>query len=294
MASGEALPPDLRAALLRAPGLRAPSCTTSTARPRRRSTSRSLACEAGERRGRRCPSAGRWPTPRIHLLDREPAAGAGGGGRRAVSSAACRLARGYLGRPELTAERVRPGPVRRPSRARGSTGPATWRAIAPTATIEYLGRIDHQVKMRGFRIELGEIEAALRSHPGGARGGGACCGTAAPRCRAGRLLRAGRRRRRRRRCSSCARFLRAQSCPSYMVPAAFVPLAGAAAHPQRQARPRGPRGARAAADGRGGRSVHGAGCRPPRGADAPCCRRLGGAAGAAGRNGERSSATHRL
>ena len=74
------------------------------------------------------------------------------------------LARGYLGRPGLTAERFVPDPFG-PSPARGSTAPATWRAARPDGEIEFLGRIDHQVKLRGFRIELGEIEAALAGHP---------------------------------------------------------------------------------------------------------------------------------
>ena len=78
------------------------------------------------------------------------------------------LARGYLGRPELTAERFVPDPFA-PRRRAGSTAPATWSAGAPTATLEFLGRLDDQVKIRGFRIEPGEIEAALRPHPGGPR-----------------------------------------------------------------------------------------------------------------------------
>ena len=106
------------------------------------------------------------------------------------------LARGYLNRPDLTAERFMPNPfasriedrgleieemqqrsIRYPPSSilhpPGCTGPATWRATGRTATIEFLGRIDQQVKLRGFRIELGEIEAALAAAPGGARGGGA-------------------------------------------------------------------------------------------------------------------------
>ena len=76
------------------------------------------------------------------------------------------LARGYRGRDELTAERfvARPVPARRPAHA--STAPATSRAIGRDGKVEFLGRIDHQVKVRGFRIELGEIETVLANHPG--------------------------------------------------------------------------------------------------------------------------------
>ncbi|HWM91848.1 MAG TPA: amino acid adenylation domain-containing protein [Thermoanaerobaculia bacterium] len=68
------------------------------------------------------------------------------------------LARGYRGRPDLTAERFLPDPVGRLYR----TGDlARWRK----GELEFLGRIDHQVKVRGYRIELGEIEAVLAEHP---------------------------------------------------------------------------------------------------------------------------------
>ena len=72
------------------------------------------------------------------------------------------LARGYLGRPDLTAERFIPDPYGNGARLY-RTGDLTRRL--PGGAIEYLGRIDHQIKIRGVRIEPGEIEAALLAHP---------------------------------------------------------------------------------------------------------------------------------
>ncbi|HEU4456625.1 MAG TPA: amino acid adenylation domain-containing protein, partial [Longimicrobium sp.] len=122
---------------------------------------------------------------------------------------------GYLGRPGLTAERFVPDPFSAEPGARMyRTGDrARWTA---DGVVEYLGRLDFQVKVRGFRIELGEIETALRRHPG------VRDAAAVVRPGAGRIVaylvtetsidldavRAGLKR----------------SLPDYMVPTAFVPV----------------------------------------------------------------------
>ena len=100
---------------------------------------------------------------RVYILDEQmqpvPVGGTG-----EIYIAGPGVARGYLGRPELTAERFLADPYTQEAGARMyKTGDlARW---LPDATIEFQGRSDFQVKLRGFRIELEEIEARLIEHP---------------------------------------------------------------------------------------------------------------------------------
>jgi amino acid adenylation domain-containing protein len=130
------------------------------------------------------------------------------------------VARGYLNRPELTAEKFIPDPFSNDPEARlYKTGDlARYR---PDGNIEFLGRLDFQVKVRGFRIELGEIEAVLSQHmavreavvvaredqPGDKRLVAYVVPEAASTVQSGTLR----------------GFLRTKS-PGYMVPSAFVQL----------------------------------------------------------------------
>jgi len=103
------------------------------------------------------------PNTRAYILDeaQQPVA-IGEEGELCLGGLA--VAKGYLHRPELTREKFLPDPFDpQPGSRIYRTGDLA--RFRPDGQIEFLGRIDHQVKLRGFRIELGEVETALLRHP---------------------------------------------------------------------------------------------------------------------------------
>jgi amino acid adenylation domain-containing protein len=167
--AGEALAPALAAALTARPGIAA---VFNLYGPSEDTTYSTWARVDGARvDGARVDGAGGAPPPigrpiagtRAWVLDaRLGAQPAGVPGELYLAGAG--LARGYLGRPALTAERFVPDPfARRPGERLYSTGDRVRRLAG--GALDFLGRLDHQVKVRGFRIELGEVEAALAALP---------------------------------------------------------------------------------------------------------------------------------
>jgi len=103
------------------------------------------------------------PDLEVYVLDQQmELAPLGVAGEMYVGGAG--LARGYLARPETTAERFVPHPHNRKSGARLYRTGDMARCLA-NGKLEYLGRLDHQVKIRGYRIELGEIQSVLSQMP---------------------------------------------------------------------------------------------------------------------------------
>ncbi|MCY1078719.1 non-ribosomal peptide synthetase [Archangium lansingense] len=110
------------------------------------------------------PSIGQpWDNVEVYILDEQlRPVPAGIPGELCIGGVG--LARGYLGNSALTAEKFVPHPFARQPGERLYRSGDRARFLAD-GRLEFLGRIDHQVKLRGFRIELGEIEATLHGHP---------------------------------------------------------------------------------------------------------------------------------
>jgi amino acid adenylation domain-containing protein len=156
------------------------------------------------------------PGGRVYVLDsRYHHAGIGVPGE--VWTAGAGVARGYASRPGLTAEKFVPDPFGPPgSRMYRTLDRGRWRE---DGTLEYLGRMDAQVKVRGHRIELEEVEQAMATHPAVAHAGAAVRGEGAARRLAGYLVArpgaempAG---------AELRAFLR-ERLPEYMAPAVFT------------------------------------------------------------------------
>ncbi|GLV72718.1 hypothetical protein Shyhy02_07210 [Streptomyces hygroscopicus subsp. hygroscopicus] len=153
---------------------------------------------------------------RIYLLDGQGTPVPHGVAGEVCVAGDC-LARGYLHREDLTAQSFVPDPFRPGERMYRTGDLARYRA---DGALEYLGRIDHQVKVRGFRVEPGEVEAALLAHPGVRAAVVQARGTGAAQALIAWVVPADGER-------PAADTLRrhcAERLPEYMVPTDFVPL----------------------------------------------------------------------
>ncbi|MFD7712520.1 amino acid adenylation domain-containing protein, partial [Streptomyces sp. NPDC059786] len=172
------------------------------------------------RTGAASPIGTAIPDLRVYVLDADLApVPSGAVGEMYVAGEG--LARGYLGRPGLTAARFLADPFGGPGERMYRTGDRARRRA--DGTLEYLGRTDQQVKIRGYRIEPGEIEAALHTHAGvGAAAVGVYEDGSGTRRLVAHVVGRGADG------PPTAAELRAhleQLLPAHMVPAAYVPLA---------------------------------------------------------------------
>lgn len=138
------------------------------------------------------------------------------GGTGEIYIGGSRLARGYLRRPALTAERFVPDPY--------GTGTRLYRSgdlgrIGPDGNIVFAGRSDQQVKVRGYRVELGDVEAVLTGHP---QVGRVACAVRGPTPTTRRIVAYAVARGDDPVTAAALRDFAAQLLPSYMVPAAVV------------------------------------------------------------------------
>ena len=163
---------------------------------------------------------------RVHVLDHRGApVPVGVAGELHIGGVG--LARGYHHRPALTAERFVPDPLAG-ELADGFDAPGgrLYRTgdrarLLPSGDVEFLGRLDHQVKLRGYRIEIGEIEAVLAQHPAVKSAAAGVWGDASDRrlvawveAEAGEEVPS----------RSDLRVFLADLLPEYMVPSVFVPM----------------------------------------------------------------------
>jgi len=156
--SGEALPADLERRFFARSGARLHNLYGPT------EAAVDVTYHPCDRRRRSVPIGRPIANLRIHLVDRRlRPVPIGVGGELMIGGVG--LARGYLARPSLTAERFIPDPD--PAAGAGARLYRSGDLVRRLAdgALDFLGRIDFQVKIRGLRIELGEIEAALAEHP---------------------------------------------------------------------------------------------------------------------------------